>query len=45
MGSLGPKAPRMTTAFGTEFGEGDEMKQKSMKRSAFSLNHVKAFSE
>ena len=30
---------------GTEFGEGDAPKQKSVKRSAFSLNEGKAFSE
>ena len=29
---------------GTEFWEGDATKQKSVKRSAFSLNHSKAFS-
>ena len=32
-------------SFGVEFGEGDATKQKSLKRSAFSLNHSKAFSE
>ena len=31
--------------FGTEFGEGDATKQKSVKRSAFPLNEGKAFSE
>ena len=35
------KAPRV----GTEFGEGDVTKQKPLKRSAFSLNEGKAFSE
>ena len=30
---------------GTEFGEGDAAKQKSVKRSAFSLNQSEAFSE
>ena len=29
---------RVTTLDGTEFGEGDATKQKSMKRNAFSLN-------
>ena len=32
-------------AVGTEFGEGDAMKQTSVKKSAFSLNEGKAFSE
>ena len=31
--------------FGTEVGEGDATKQKSVKRSAFSLNEGKAFRE
>ena len=31
--------------FGAELGEGDETMQKSVKRSAFSLNEGKAFSE
>ena len=30
---------------GTDFWEGDAMKQKSVKRNAFSLNEGKAFSE
>ena len=30
---------------GVEFGEGDATKQKSVKRSTFSLNEGKAFSE
>ena len=31
--------------FGAEFWEGDATKQKSVKRSAFSLNGFQAFSE
>ena len=31
--------------FGTQFGEGDAMKQKSAKRSAFSSHEGRAFSE
>ena len=33
------------TQFGTEFGEGDATKQKSVKKSDVSLNEGKAFSE
>ena len=32
-------------SFGMEFGEGDATKQKSVKKSAVSLNGVRAFSE
>ena len=31
--------------FGTEFGEGDATKEKSVKRSGFALTEGKAFSE
>ena len=33
------------TIVGAEFGEGDATKQKSVKRSAFSLNQGRQFSE
>ena len=38
-------APYRAILLGAEFWEGDATKQKSVKRSAFSLNGVQAFSE
>ena len=35
----------LSGTFGTEFWEGDAMKQKLVKKSAFSLHGVQAFSE
>ena len=42
---LHPFAGHLATPFGMGFGEGDAMKRNSVKRSAFSLNEGKAFSE
>ena len=36
---------RILLLIGAEFGEGNATKQKSVKRSAFSLNEGKAFNE